>query len=200
MKYQNLDKGFLSVLFSYFIRGVLTIVPFALTWFILTTAIGWVDNFIDINIPGLGVIISVGVIIFFGYITGSFFVKSVFSIIEGAILKMPGIGLLYSSIKEFISGILDKKIKFDRPVLVVNDSASESCKIGFITNDDLSNLGLEDKVAIFVPACYSFSGELYVVPKKNLIPLKNSDGGVVMKFVISGGFIDAKPNQKSNDK
>lgn len=200
MKCPELDKGFVNNLFSYFVRGVLTIVPFALTWYILTTAIGWVDNFIDINIPGLGAIISVGVVIFFGYIGGSFFVKSIFSTIEGAILKMPGINILYSSIKEFISGILDKKMKFDRPVLIIYNDTNSTKKIGFITNDDLHNLGLDDMVAVYVPTCYSFAGELFVIPRKNVMPINCSSGTMMMKFVVSGGVIDTKANLKTSQE
>lgn len=197
MKNLKFDNGLANNLFSYFIRGVLNIVPFALTWYILTSAIGWVDSLIDVNIPGLGAIISIAVIIFFGYIAGSIFVKSFFSIIENAIIKMPGISIVYSSIKDFISGILDKKMKFDRPVLIVTDSGSDTKKIGFITNDDLQNLGLDDMVAVFVPTCYSFAGELYVVSKKNIIPIEcASSGSMIMKFVISGGIIDTKADKK----
>ncbi|MDR2402195.1 MAG: DUF502 domain-containing protein [Cytophagales bacterium] len=200
MKYPELDKGFINVIFSYFIRGVLTIVPFALTWFILTMAIGWVDNFIDVNVPGLGAIISVGVIIFFGYIAGSFFAKSIFTTIESAILKMPGVSLLYSSIKEFISGILDKKLNFDRPVLVTTNNSNDTNRIGFITNEDLGNLGLDDMVAVYVPTCYSFSGELFLIPKKNVTPINCSSGARMMKFVVSGGIIDTKADLKNSQE
>ena len=198
MKYPEIDKGLVNNLFSYFVRGVLTIVPFALTWYILTAAIGWVDNFIDINIPGLGAIISIGVVIFFGYIGGSFFVKSIFSTIEEAILKIPGISLLYSSIKEFISGILDKKMNFDRPVLITTNNDNDARKIGFITNDDLHNFGLDDMVAVYVPTCYSFAGELFVIPRKNVIPIDCSSGAMMMKFVVSGGVIESKADLKNS--
>ena len=198
MKYPELNEGLVNRLFYYFIRGVLTIVPFALTFYILTIAIGWVDNFIDINVPGLGAIISIGVIVFFGYIAGSFFVKSIFATVESAILKMPGVSILYSSIKEFISGVLDKKMKFDRPVLVITDSNSQTCSLGFITNEDLSNLGLHDRVAVYVPTCYSFAGVLYIVPKDKLTPIKYSDGAALMKFIVSAGFIDTKADLKNS--
>ena len=51
-------KNILNTFFKYFMRGVLLIVPFLLTGYIVSIAINWLDNIIKINIPGLGIIIT----------------------------------------------------------------------------------------------------------------------------------------------
>ncbi len=60
-------------------------------------------------------------------------------------------------------------------------------KFGFITNKDLNELGIgEDKVAVYLPHSYAFSGNLYIVPKKNVTPI-DAKAADIMKFIVSGG-------------
>ena len=60
-------------------------------------------------------------------------------------------------------------------------------KLGFITEENLELLHLKDKVAVYFPHSYNFSGELFIVPKANITPvdINSSD---VMKFVVSAGL------------
>jgi uncharacterized membrane protein len=71
-------------------------------------------------------------------------------------------------------------------VLVRVNAVSELEKLGFITDEDLSSIGERDKVAVYFPHSYNFSGELFIVPKKLITPL-SLPSGEVMKFIVSGG-------------
>jgi uncharacterized membrane protein len=181
------DKKLINTLFKYFMRGVLLIVPFALTGYIISIAINWMDHIIRINIPGLGMIITVVAITLFGYLGSSLLVRSVFDAIEKFIIKVPLISLIYTSLKELIAAFVGNKKKFDKPVLVTVNMERMIQKIGFITQPDLESLNLPGNVAVYVPQSYSFSGELYIVPKEIVKPLPGLSGTEVMKFVISGG-------------
>lgn len=184
------DKKLLNTLLAYFIRGVLLIVPFALTGYIVSMAINWVDRIIRINIPGLGMIISIAAITLFGYLGSSLLVRSIFDAIEKFVIKVPLINLIYTSLKELIAAFVGKKKKFDKPVLVTVNIERMIQKIGFITQTDLKNLKLPGSVAVYVPQSYGFSGELYIVPKEIVKPLHGLSGTEVMKFIISGGVTD----------
>jgi uncharacterized membrane protein len=59
-------------------------------------------------------------------------------------------------------------------------------KLGFLTEEDLSTLDEKEKVAVYFPHSYNFSGELFIVPKNQVRPIDISPS-VVMKFIISGG-------------
>lgn len=181
------DKKLFNVLFRYFIRGVLLIVPFALTGYIISIAINWMDRIIRINIPGLGMVITVAAITLFGYLGSSLLVRSIFDAIEKFVIKVPLISLIYTSLKELIAAFVGNKKKFDKPVLVTINAERRIQRIGFITQPDLENLNLSGSVAVYVPQSYSFSGELYIVPKEIVKPLSNMSGTEVMKFIISGG-------------
>ena len=45
---------------------------------------------------------------------------------------------------------------------------------------------LQDKVAVYLPHSYNFSGNFYIVPREH-VTLIDLPGADVMKFVVSGG-------------
>ena len=68
--------------------------------------------------------------------------------------------------------------------------------MGFITQKDLSNLGIEKgKVAVYLPHSYNFSGNLFIVPVENITPL-DAPPAEVMKFIVTAGVtsFENKPN------
>jgi len=189
MKNFKLYRKSLNLLLTYFIRGLLLTVPFALTGYIITLALHWIDGLIKINIPGLGMVILLVAITLFGYLGSSLLMRSLFEGLEKFLLKIPLISLIYSSLKELIAAFVGNKKKFDKPVLVMVNKQEQIQKIGFITQQELEKLQLPGNVAIYLPHSYNFSGDLYIVPKELVRPLPIS-GTEIMKFIISGGVTD----------
>jgi uncharacterized membrane protein len=105
---------------------------------------------------------------------------------EKALHKVPLISIIYSSIKDLFNAFVGDNQKFNKPVLVKMSEHTDNFKLGFVTQDEFLTLTLEDKVAVYFPHSYNFSGELFIVPSKNVtyIDLPSSE---VMKFVVSGG-------------
>jgi uncharacterized membrane protein len=94
---------------------------------------------------------------------------------------------VYSAFNDLFSAFVGKEKKFNQPVLVKVNLSSDLEKIGFITEQNLALLGEKDKVAVYFPHSYNFSGELFIVPKANIKPI-NISSSDVMKFVISAGL------------
>ena len=188
-------KNCLGFFISCLIRGVLIIVPFILTFYVVLKLIKWGNTVLGLGMPISGVIIIIMFILFCGYFAKSFIINFFYDVLEFAVGKIPGINFLYSSVKDFTFAFIDKKVKFDQPVLIcinVNvEQKNDIKKIGFITNENLDSIGLKDHVAVFVPQSFSFSlsGEFLLIPKKNLIVIKDIDGANIMRFVVTAGFI-----------
>ncbi|MFN7094833.1 MAG: DUF502 domain-containing protein [Burkholderiales bacterium] len=180
------NKRSLNSLLTYFIRGLLLIVPFALTGYIISLALNWIDGLVKIKIPGLGLAILLSAITLFGYLASSWMVRSLFDWIEKLLIKIPLINLIYTSLKELMAAFVGNKKKFDKPVLVTLNWQEQIFKLGFITQSELQQLDLPGKVAVYLPHSYNFSGELCIIPKENIQPLALS-GTEVMKFIVSGG-------------
>src|SRR5205823_2551377 len=104
--------------------------------------------------------------------------------------RAPLMKVIYSSVKDLISAFVGEKKRFNHPVLVTTERNSLIWRIGFITNDNLTNMGLnKDMVAVYIPFSYSFMGELIIVPIENVKPI-NASGTNMMKFIVSGGVTE----------
>jgi uncharacterized membrane protein len=170
---------------TYFFRGLLFVVPIALTVYVILLILQFLDGILPIPVPGLGIIIMLTFITFVGFLASIFVTKPLFDIFERWVFKIPLINILYTSIKDLMSAFVGDKKKFNVPVIVKLSEGMS--RLGFITQDDLSLLEEENLVAIYFPHSYNFSGNLYLVPQENVRVLKNVKSADVMKFIVSGG-------------
>jgi uncharacterized membrane protein len=102
-------------------------------------------------------------------------------------VRAPLIKIIYTAVKDLVSAFVGQKKRFNKPVLIKVSSESALEKIGFVTNDDLSIIGQSnEKVAVYLPHSYAWSGNLFIVPADHITPIKASSTEV-MKFVVSAG-------------
>lgn len=182
-------------LLSYFLQGLLYLAPIAITLFVLYKAFVLLDSIFkpviykifNYNIPGVGIIMVFLIVAILGFIGQTIIAKPLSGLFNKLIKRIPLIKIIYSSIKDLLSAFVGKEKKFNKPVIVKVNNISNLEKLGFLTQEDLSILGLEDeKVAVYFPHSYNFSGEMFIVPTKDVrfVDIKPSD---VMKFIVSGG-------------
>ena len=179
--------------FNNFLRGLLLVFPIGATIYIIFAAIRWSNNVFNelifnwwgIDIPGLGIVTVFFGIALIGYIFSRAFTKPVVTYFEQLLMKVPIIKIIYTSLKELTEAFVGDKKKFNKPVLV-DLGAMEAKRIGFITQKDLSKLGISDMVAVYCPHSYNFSGNLFLVPSRNVSSL-NLNSTDVMKYIVSGG-------------
>lgn len=182
-------------LLSYFFQGLLYIAPLGITIYILYKIFVFLDGLfkpaifalLHINIPGLSLIIVFLFVALLGLLGQTIIAKPIKKLINHFINKAPLVKVIYSSIKDLLSAFVGKEKKFNQAVLVKVNLISDLEKLGFITQEDVSNLGVEgNKVAVYFPHSYNFSGELFIVPAEHVkkIDAPPSD---IMKFIVSGG-------------
>tara|TARA_R110002124_G_scaffold132720_2_gene295277 strand:- start:64 stop:699 length:636 start_codon:yes stop_codon:yes gene_type:complete len=183
-------------LLSYFIRGLVLVAPFYATVIIIWSGVEFLDNIIPINIPisnnqtvylpGLGVLIILGIIILLGFFFSTVIPQSFFRLTEGILRRIPLVSLIYYSIKDLLLAFVGDKKKFNQPVLVTMFKDTGIKKIGFITQSDLNQLHIADHIAVYMPFSYALSGELYIVPSGNVVRIEASSTDI-MKMLVSGG-------------
>tara|TARA_B100000959_G_scaffold278809_1_gene337807 strand:+ start:163 stop:711 length:549 start_codon:yes stop_codon:yes gene_type:complete len=173
-------------LLNNFLRGLLLLVPMAAAIYVVWYLYNFLDSLIPIvkNIPGLSFVLVVLLITMVGsfarrYNTG------MINWFENIIKDIPLLNLVYSSIKDLMTSFMGEKKKFNKPVLVKVES--NLYKPGFVTSNDLKEIGLPGKVSVYLPHSYNFSGNVFITEKKNIIPLINSSSEV-MKYIVSGGI------------
>jgi uncharacterized membrane protein len=175
-------------------QGLLFIAPVGITLFVIFKVFAVADGFtradlktfFHIDIPGMGILVIIILLILLGFIGQSIIFSPMRDLIDSLMKRAPVIKLIYTSLNDFLNAFVGEKRKFTRPVLVKVNHISNLEKLGFLTQEDLSELKIKDKVAVYFPHSYNFSGELFIVPAEHVTPL-DLPPAEVMKFIVTGG-------------
>ncbi len=141
-------------------------------------------------IPGLGLIAVLILLTVVGYISEFFVFHKVMKSLDIYLEKAPGLKIIYTTVKDLIANVSGSKKKFNKPVLVNFSPENNLYRMGFITQESLGSIGLNDFIAVYIPMSFSIAGNVYFVHKKNIQILTHLDPGTAMKFLISGGITD----------
>lgn len=175
------------ILLGYFFRGLLLLAPVTVIVWALWRSLAFFDNIIPTDVPGLGLVILVAVVIVAGWLGSQFFFQPLAELGEEVLQRIPVVKTMYGALKDMMNALVGSKRKFDRPVLVSFGSGVQAERLGFITQEDLSHLGLGDgKIAVYFPHSFAWSGNLLIVPRENVTAL-DARPADVMKFAVSGG-------------
>lgn len=180
-------RRFIRRVFNAFLQGLLFIAPVSITIFVIYRVFLLIDNIIPFEIPGLGALVVLAAITLIGLL-GSFLIRTPLSRLLSRLLEqIPLVKILYSALKDLMSAFVGQRKKFNKPVRVLMSREGGIYKLGFVTEEDLSSIGVdEDMVAVYLPHSYNFSGNLFLVPASSVEPLR-APATDVMKFIVSGG-------------
>ncbi|MEX1010533.1 MAG: DUF502 domain-containing protein [Balneolaceae bacterium] len=182
----------LKKLLNFFFRGLLFIFPVFATFAIVLLLIDWANdlfnrllfNWLSVQIPGLGILTAITLITLLGFLVSRAFSRPLFSLMERLMARTPLIKILYNALRDLTAAFVSDKKKFNKPVLFTLAEGLD--RIGFITEEDLSILSLENRVAVYCPHSYNFSGNLFLVSRDRIRPLVLPPADV-MKFAVTAG-------------
>ena len=191
---------------NYFLQGLLYTAPFGITAYIIYVVFNFTNNLLDvylekvinIDIPGLGLVVIFFILVLIGIIGRSIIAQPFKILFKRLIEKAPLLKLIYSALNDLFSAFVGKERKFNKPVLVLVNPISNLEKLGFLTAEDLSKIDEKDKVAVYFPHSYNFSGELFIVPKTQ-VRLLDINPAVAMKFIVSGGISDIYETHETSE-
>ena len=183
----NNERNIGRILLGYFFRGLLLIVPIAVIVSVAVGALTWLDQIVHVNIPGLGIVIVLASILAIGWLGSTFLYQRLAEIGDDLLRRVPFLKTIYDALKDLMEGLVGSKKKFDRPVMITPLDGSGLAQLGFLTQEDLTHLGLDkDHVAVYVPYSFAWSGRLFIVPVSSVTPI-DAKAAEVMKFILSGG-------------
>lgn len=186
----------LKSLSKYFIRGLIYLVPIALTFYLLYEVFVFIDEILPFDLPpGFGVLIMLVLITLVGYLGSTLITDRIKDYLEKIIKRTPLINVIYGSIKDLITAFVGQKKSFSKPVMVKLYENSKIARVGFVTDEDLSELNItDDLIAVYIPHSYNISGNLFLVPKSYVTPIdvKSTD---LMKYAVSGGVVRIGENE-----
>jgi len=171
----------------YFVQGLVVLLPIVTTLWILTSIFKYVDDMFPMKTPGLGFVCAVVLTTVVGWIASRFIGRWLVHAAEWLLEHIPLVASLYRTIKDVLQAVAGDKKTFDRPVLVTLFPDGDAKLLGFITRDDLSEIGLPGDVAVLLQQSLNFAGNLVIFPKERVKPL-HVDSGRFLTCVLSGGL------------
>ncbi len=190
---------------KYFIAGVLVLLPFLITAYILINLFQFADSilgkFINIYlmkilgfyIPGLGLIIFLIIIFLIGFLTTHFLGKRLYLILDAALRRFPLIRLIYPSIKQIVEFLFATQRQTFKKTVLVEYPKTGIWSMGFITNEgfqEAKDKTKEELLNIFIPSSPGpFTGFYILVPRQEVIILDITVEDAV-KLLVSGGLLN----------
>lgn len=177
-----------ALILRYFFQGIIIVSPIAVTVWAAYSIFDIIDTQIPSLPRGVGFLIVIGSLIVLGWLGSTFFIwKFLIDFFDNILERTPFLKFIYGSVKDVVESFMGDKKKFTKPVLVRMRVNPEVFQVGFITQKDLTKIGLVDKMAVYLPHSYAVSGVLVIVDKENVTPIDMNPSDA-MKLVVSGGM------------
>ncbi|MDW7680054.1 MAG: DUF502 domain-containing protein [bacterium] len=183
---------------KYVIRGLLAIIPLALTFFVIQLlyvgvdkkVMGFIQRFIGVNIPGLGFVIVLLILYLIGLIASNIAGRQLFTWVEKLFQKIPLINTTYQVGKQLSDTLaLPEKHVFRKAVLV--DYLKPGIwTVGFVTGSIIDRKNNNTKLLkVFVPTPPNPTSGTMVIVRESEVRDPGWTVEEAIRTVISGGII-----------
>ena len=144
-------------------------------------------------VPGLGVLITAGLILVTGAIANNVFGKRVLQRAEHYLLQVPVFKTIYAPVRQLVAAFSpDNEAGFKKVVIV--EDPKRGMLLGFLTKEFTLDRGrgAEDVVAVYVPTNHLYLGDVLVFPRDRVFfPDVSVEEGI--RIFLTGGM--ALPEQ-----
>jgi len=194
-----------------FFKGLIAIIPLSLTlyllfWFVGTAelALGNIFKFFFPDswyIKGLGFVLGLPLVFFFGAFLESRTFRSLFNNLEELVLQIPVVKSVYTTIRDFSSLFSSKNKGKFKQVVLVNVPPGNGQQIGFITVSDfeevLHTFIADDQIAVFLPFSYQMGGNTVIMSRENVTEIDMSVEDA-LRFIATAGVVGNVNDDKDN--
>jgi uncharacterized membrane protein len=193
-----------------FIKGLIAIIPLTITLYLLfwlagaaEFALGKIFKFFlpdSWYIKGLGFVLGLVVVFFFGNFLESQTFRRLFHTFEELVIQIPFVKSIYTAIRDLSSLFSSEaKGKFKRVVLVTV-APSNSQQIGFITVSELEETSpafiTDDRIAVFLPFSYQLGGFTVIMSRENVVEIDMSVEDA-LRFIATAGIVGNVNDEKT---
>jgi uncharacterized membrane protein len=200
---------------SYLIAGLLVWVPLVITLWVLKLLVDILDqplewlprswlteSWLGVHVPGLGMILTVAVVLCTGVLAANILGQRLVKIWEGVLARIPVVSTIYHSVKQVSDTLFSGKGHAFRKVLLVRYPHPEAWSLAFQTNmpaEVLPHLG-EEHVAVFIPTTPSpVNGFYFYVRRCDTVEVGLSVDAA-FKYIVSMGVATPQPSKKNPTK
>ena len=199
---------------KYLIAGLLVWIPVVITGWVLKLLIDLMDNsllllpahlqtkaWLGMHVPGLGVILTLAIVLFTGVIAANFFGKKLLHWWDHILHRIPIVRSIYSGVKQISDILFSSDGKAFRKVVLVRYPHQDSWTVALLTGEPehevTDHLGLE-YYAVFVPTTPNITAGFFLLVKKSEVRPLNMSVDDALKYIISMGVAEPpRPNHKN---
>ena len=174
-------------LYKYFFRGLITVLPLALTIYLLYIFLAWTEAvaltflrpFIGgFYVPGMGLALGILAILAIGYLVSKQRVQRVLTLVEMPFTNLPVVKSIYSSLKSFADYFSPSSKNTAQQVVILRLPGQQLELVGLVTRRSMEGLpeGFTqgDRVAVYLPMGYMIGGYTVFVPQDWVQPIQMS--------------------------
>ena len=187
---------------SALVRGLVVVLPIGFTiwllWWIGSTTEALLQRLIllvvppEHYLPGMGIAVALVLLFAAGTLFNALIVQSALASWERFLDRIPVVKTIYGATRDFVRLLPTGKRSDLRRVVLAR--IGEARVIGFVTQDDASELGIveaqDDLVAVYFPMSYQIGGYTALVPRLRIDPL-DIPVEAAMRMVLTGGISGA---------
>ena len=192
----------------YLIAGLLIWLPLGVTVMVIKLLVDMMDQTLLVlpsayhpdvvfgfHIPGLGVLLSVTVVLLTGVVVANFFGRRLVALWEKALAHIPLVRPIYSSVKQLTETVFTSGGQSFRKVMLIEYPRKGVWTLAFQTGTAMGEAQVktgEDVISVYVPTTPNpTSGFLLLVSRSEVVELDMSvDDG--LKMIISMGVVVPK--------
>ena len=193
---------------KYFVTGLLLWVPVAVTVWLISLIISTLDltlsllprawrphSLVGHDIPGLGVVLTVGVIFVTGLLTANFVGSKLVELAERILARIPIVRGIYSSVKQVSDTILSPSGNAFRKALLIQYPRPGSWAVAFLTGTPGADLvgkaqpdGAE-MVSVFLPTTPNPTSGFFMMMRRDECIELDMSVDAALKYVVSMGVV-----------
>jgi uncharacterized membrane protein len=188
---------------SALVRGLVVVLPIGFTvwllWWIGSSTEALLQRVIllvvppELYLPGMGIVAALLLLLAAGTLFNALIVQSALASWERFLDRIPVVKTIYGATRDFMKLIPAGGRRRDlRRVVLAR--FGEAQLIGFVTQDDASELGIvgaqEGLVAVYFPMSYQIGGYTVLLPRSRLVQL-DIPVEAAMRMVLTGGVSGA---------
>jgi uncharacterized membrane protein len=190
---------------KYFITGLLILVPLAITAWVLSLIINTMDQSLlfvparwqpktlfGVDIPGLGTLLTIGIVFLTGLLTNNLVGNYVVRMWEKLLKRIPLVNSLYSSVKQVSDTLFSSSGNAFRKAVLIPYPHQNSYTIAFLTGTpggDVKNHLVGDYISVYVPTTPNpTSGFFLMMARKDVVELDMSVDAA-LKYIVSMGVV-----------
>jgi len=177
-----------------------TLFPIAVTlWLVVVifrTADRFLGRWLGFQIPGLGLVVTIGLIIAVGVFSVHFFGRAIFLTLEAWLSRLPLVKKIYPPVKQLAQFLFNEESRRAalRRVVLVQYPRPGVYSLAFVTNETVTAATGASRclLTLVIPNPPSpFTGPIVFVPEEEVVPLDMSVEDAV-KLIVSGGIVAAE--------